>query len=348
MAYNRIIKVQDNNAYLDKDIYLTRGDKGIITYFSIEGFDYDFDKGVASYSQITLEKPNGSQNKLEKLALDNNKVCFAIPDEDIDGIDEIGNYNLQITLFDDDKTSISLPIIYNQLHVSDNLNTNNTSSSEINQASINKGHVIIGNEEEIFDENKGYNATTWGNNDSITTGKMNKIEKSIRYLFDNIIQDRLVVNDTITLLEERFQSVSIDNDLTINLPSITYHATFTLYVKCSQNCTLYFISNSETQKMNIKKGNHMITLSHIGDWIVSKGITQYDHDEFDINKIFTKLKTTDKTIIGGINELYDGLNTINTTKEFTDLKTTNKKIIGSINELKNIIDEMDALWESDM
>ena len=120
---------------------------------------------------------------------------------------------------------------------------------------------------------------------------MNKIEKSIRYLFDNIIQDRLVVDDSITLLEERFQSVSIDNDLTINLPSITYHATFNLYVRCSQTCTLYFTSNSETQKMSIKKGNHIISLTYIGDWIVSKGITQYDYDEFDINKIFNHPRT---------------------------------------------------------
>lgn len=348
MAYNRIIRVQDNNAYLDKDIYLTRGDKGIITHFSIEGFDYDFDNGIASYSQITLEKPSGDQKKLEKLALENDKICFVIPDEDIDEINEIGNYNLQVTLFDDNTTSISLPIIYNQLHVSDNLNVNAISSSTINQASINRGHVIIGDEEEIFDENKGYNATTWGENDDITTSKMNKIEKSIRYLFDNIIQDRLVVDDSITLLEERFQSVSIDNDLTINLPSITYHATFNLYVRCSQTCTLYFASNSETQKMSIKKGSHIITLSYIGDWIVSKGITQYDYDEFDINKIFSQLKTTNKTIIGGINELKDGLDTVNTTKEFSNLKTVSKTIIGSINELKTTIDEIDAMWESDM
>ena len=94
MAYNRIIKVQDNNAYLDKDIYLTRGDKGIITHFSIEGFDYDFDNGIASYSQITLEKPSGDQKKLEKLALENNKICFVIPDEDIDEINEMFTYNL--------------------------------------------------------------------------------------------------------------------------------------------------------------------------------------------------------------------------------------------------------------
>lgn len=348
MAYNRIIKVQNNNAYLDKDIYLTRGDKGIITHFSIEGFDYDFDNGVASYSQITLEKPSGDQKKLEKLALENDKICFVIPDEDIDEINEIGNYNLQVTLFDDSTTSISLPIIYNQLHVSDNLNVNTTSSSQINQASINKGHVIIGDEEEIFDENKGYNATTWGENDDITTGKMNKIEKSISYLFDNIIQDRLVVDDSITLLEERFQSVSIDNDLTVNLPSITYHATFNLYVKANQDSTLYFNSNSEIQKIKVKKGNHLLSLSYIGDWIISKGITQYDYDDFDINKIFAQLKTTDKTIIGGINELYEGLDTINTTKEFKDLKTNSKTVIASINELKDILDEMDALWEGDM
>ena len=46
---------------------------------------------------------------------------------------------------------------------------------------------------------------------------MNKIEKSLRYLFDNIIQSLAVVNDETTLLEEKFQSVSIDNDLTINV-----------------------------------------------------------------------------------------------------------------------------------
>lgn len=348
MAYNRIIKIQDNNAYLDKDIYLTRGDKGIITHFSIEGFDYDFDNGIANYSQIILEKPSGDQKKLEKLALENDKICFVIPDEDIDEINEIGNYNLQVTLFDDNTTSISLPIIYNQLHVSDNLNVNAISSSTINQASINRGHVIIGDEEEIFDENKGYNATTWGENDDITTGKMNKIEKSIRYLFDNIIQDRLVVDDSITLSEERFQSVSIDNDLTINLPSITYHTTFNLYVRCSQDSTLYFSSNSEIQKMKVKKGNHIFSIIYIGDWIVSKGITQYDYEDFDINKKFSKLKTNDKTIIGGINELKDGLDTVNTTKEFSKLKTIDKTIVGSINEIKDIIDEMEALWESDM
>ena len=69
---------------------------------------------------------------------------------------------------------------------------------------------------------------------------------------------------------------------------------------------------------------------------------------FDINKIFNQLKTTNKTIIGGINELKDGLDTVNTTKEFSNLKTVSKTIIGSINELKTTIDEIDAMWESDM
>lgn len=352
MAYNRIIKVQNNNAYLDKDICLTRGDKNITIYFTIEGFDYEFNgiEGVegTTYSQITLEKPSGDQKKLEKLALSDNKVCFVIPDEDIDEINEIGNYNMQITLFDDSTTSISLPIIYNQIYVSDNLNAQDNTTDEINQATINAGHIVIGDEQDIFDTDKGYNSTTWSDKDIITSDKMNKIEKSLRYLFDNIIQSLAVVNDETTLLEEKFQSVSIDNDLTINLPSITYHSTFVLYVECSQKCTLFFKSNSEIQKITVKKGIHAISLSYIGYWIISKGITQSDYDEFDIDKIFKQLKTDDQTIIGGINEIHDELDVINTTKEFTTLETTDKTIVGSINEIKNIIDEMEALWESDM
>lgn len=349
MAYNRIIKVQNNNAYLDKNICLTRGDKNITIYFTIEGFDYEFNGTEnATYSQITLGKPSGDQKKLEKLALSDNKVCFVIPDEDIDEINEVGLYNLQVTLFDDSTTSISLPIIYNQVYVSDNLNSEDDTSDIINQATINAGHIVIGNEVDIFDENKGYNSTVWADKDTITSDKMNKIEKSLRYLFDNIIQSLAVVNDETTLLEEKFQSVSIDNDLTINLPSITYHSTFTLYVQCSQKCTLFFKSNSEIQKIVIKKGVHAISLNYIGHWIISKGITQFDYDEFDIDKIFKQLKTDNQTIIGGINEIHDELDIINTTKEFTTLETTDKTIVGSINEIKNIIDEMEALWESDM
>ena len=226
------IKIKSGKATLDRDIFLSKKDKDIVLYFTVDGFPYKFSNGEgiegASYSQITLEKPNKTRVVLPKTAVDINEIILKVTEDIVDEVVEIGDYNFQIKLFGKDNSEIHLPIVYNQFHVNPIIDYSEDTSSGINQGGVGSSHITIGDPINIFDVNKRYNKTTWYDKDTITAQKMNKIEDALYYSLDNLVVNKLPVNGEISLSLDKYQSVTTNNDLVIKLPSISFHNEFIL------------------------------------------------------------------------------------------------------------------------
>ena len=266
------IKIKNGKATLNNDIFLSKKDKDIVIYFTIEGFPYKFSNGKgiegASYSQVILEKPDKTKIALPKTAVDIDEIILRVTEDIIDEVVEIGDYNFQIKLFDKDGSEISLPIIYNQFHVNSIIDYSEDTSSDVNKGGIGYSHITIGDNIDIFSNDKKYNKTIWNNKDTITAQKMNKIENALYYALDNLIINHTPINKEITLSLDKYQNVVTENDLIVNLPVINFHNEFILYIQTTEVIYVTFKSSEKDYNYRLAKGYYKCRLSYIGTWLI--------------------------------------------------------------------------------
>nr|DAU18197.1 MAG TPA: hypothetical protein [Caudoviricetes sp.] len=329
------IKIKSGKATLDRDIFLSKKDKDIVLYFTVDGFPYKFSNGEgiegASYSQITLEKPNKTRVVLPKTAVDINEIILKVTEDIVDEVVEIGDYNFQIKLFGKDNSEIHLPIIYNQFHVNPIIDYSEDTSSGINQGGIGNSHITIGDSIEIFDANKRYNKTTWHDKDTITAQKMNKIEDALYYSLDNLVVNKLPVNGEISLSLDRYQSVTTDNDLVIKLPSIDFHNEFILYINTLEVIYATFRSAEKDYVYRLARGYYKCRLSYIGTWLVEiiMDNNNIDFDGFASEKDIKDLQDSVKTTLTDFKNNCD--------KKYADINHTHNNYIEKINETKGLL-----------
>lgn len=328
------IKIKSGKATLDRDIFLSKKDKDIVLYFTVDGFPYKFSNGEgiegASYSQVILEKPNKTRVILPKTAVDIDEIILKVTEDIIDEVVEIGDYNFQIKLFGEDNSEIHLPIIYNQFHVNSIIDYSEDTSSEVNQGGIGNSHITIGDSIEIFDINKRYNKTTWRDKDTITAQKMNKIEDALYYSLDNLIVNKLPVNGEISLSLDKYQSVTTDNDLIIKLPSINFHNEFILYINTTEVIYATFRSVEKDYIYRLAKGYYKCRLSYIGTWLVEIIMNNnIDFDGFASEKDIKDLQDSVKTTLTDFKNNCD--------KKYADIKHTHNNYIEKINGTKGLL-----------
>lgn len=329
------IKIKSGKATLDRDIFLSKKDKDIVLYFTVDGFPYKFSNGEgiegASYSQITLEKPNKTKVVLPKTAVDINEIILKVTEDIVDEVVEIGDYNFQIKLFGKDNSEIHLPIVYNQFHVNPIIDYSEDTSSGINQGGIGNSHITIGDSIEIFDVNKRYNKTTWHDKDTITAQKMNKIEDALYYSLDNLVVNKLPVNGEISLSLDRYQSVTTDNDLVIKLPSIDFHNEFILYINTLEVIYATFRSAEKDYVYRLARGYYKCRLSYIGTWLVEiiMDNNNIDFDGFASEKDIKDLQDSVKTTLTDFKNNCD--------KKYADINHTHNNYIEKINETKGLL-----------
>ena len=121
--YNYTITVNGGKASLDKDIYLYKNNKNIDYYFSINNADFNF-KDVESdkiikppYASIKILNPSGKKIMTKKANIENGKVHLKITEDMIDEITEVGTYTFQIDLYDGESGRVSIPPVYDRLHI---------------------------------------------------------------------------------------------------------------------------------------------------------------------------------------------------------------------------------------
>lgn len=124
----RIIKVNNNTAAMDKDIYVYRGNRNIEIQFKIIDYQFKFkdvnlvEQISPSHAYVTLLTPQMKQISTGKAEVIDGTIKLIITSAMIDEKTECGDYTIVVDLYDEIGDSlITIPPVENQLHVLDRM-----------------------------------------------------------------------------------------------------------------------------------------------------------------------------------------------------------------------------------
>lgn len=177
---DRIITILNNEATIEQPIVLYKGDKNVQLLFSLKDNYLKYKSMENAYGQLIIKRPTANPIFSEQARLSSSKVTFIVTKEMIDELVECGNYEFQIRLFNQDKSSrATLPPIKDGIIIREPILEEDV-PNEVGVATVNETQVMAEDTElEVFDEEGNYNKTTWSNGDIITDVKLNKIEEAI-------------------------------------------------------------------------------------------------------------------------------------------------------------------------
>ena len=188
----RTIMVVNDSATINKPLILYRGDKNIELKITIAESQFKFrntdasnviETTDASYAQLVINTPYGSPIFSDVAATKNGAVIFVITEAMIDEIREVGAYEIQIRLLDDNKQSrASIPPVSNAIEIREPIAIEDGSavdSNAVNVAKVNRALTTTSAPLEVFDSQGNYIKKTWGDGDPITDAALNKMEAGI-------------------------------------------------------------------------------------------------------------------------------------------------------------------------
>ena len=188
----RTITVVNDSATINKPLILYRGDKNIELKITIAESQFKFrntdtsnviETTDASYAQLVINTPYGSPIFSDVAATKNGAVIFLISAAMIDEIREVGAYEIQIRLLDDNKQSrASIPPVSNAIEIREPIAIEDGSavdSNTVNVAKVNRALTTTSAPLEAFDSQGNYIKKTWGDGDPITDAALNKMEAGI-------------------------------------------------------------------------------------------------------------------------------------------------------------------------
>lgn len=187
---SRIVTVNKGTSLIDDQIVLFKGDRNVEVQFNIKNNPFkNKDGSSASYGQLIIDREEASPLFSEVSPISNNRIVFVITGDMIDELEEVGDYDFQIRLFDKDQESrVTLPPVYAGIVIKAPICEEAAASSTFVN---NRKAAVPASEdlEETFDEAGSYNKTVWLNGDIITDVKLNKIENAIYTINDNVVTD---------------------------------------------------------------------------------------------------------------------------------------------------------------
>lgn len=187
MIYKKcVMTIDKNKATLDEDIYLYRLDKNIELYFTIVNNKYRFNKGDmnniilitnASFFQVRLYKNAEIKYTFAIQPTDGGQAILTITDDLIDDPIETGDYDFQISLLDEEKTSmISMPIVSKQLHVCEPLVSDDAT---MGKAVLGLSKLATGEIKNAFDSDGNYIREIHKDGDILSASIINKFEEAL-------------------------------------------------------------------------------------------------------------------------------------------------------------------------
>ena len=120
----------------------------------------------------------------------------------------------------------------------------------------------------ILLNNGKYDKNEWTEPITPTKDKMDKIEDALSYAIDMNVEYRNITAQTFNLTTSKNQYLSIDKDITINLPNVNYNVDIHLFLNCEQECKIKFISSGDEQSTYLTIGLYDIELIYVGNWII--------------------------------------------------------------------------------
>lgn len=186
MIYKKcVMTIDKNKATLDEDIYLYRLDKNIELYFTIVNNKYRFNKSDmnniilitnASFFQVRLYKNAEIKYTFAIQPTDGGQAILTITDDLIDDPIEVGDYDFQISLLDEEKTSmISMPIVSKQLHVCEPLVSDDAT---MGKAILGLSKLATGEIKNAFDSEGNYIREIHKDGDILSAELINKFEEA--------------------------------------------------------------------------------------------------------------------------------------------------------------------------
>ena len=190
------VTINGEKSVIDRPVVLYRGDKEVeIKFYIMQNKFYqnivarttnvvsDVD---ASFSQLVIRVPEGEPifSAVTPVEADG-AIIFKFTAEMIDEITEVGSYDFQIRLLDENKTSrATIPPVTEGIKIKEPIAIENeptitNDSNEVNVAQVNEAIVTTATPLPAFDEQGNYIETTWTDKMLITDAKLNKIEDGI-------------------------------------------------------------------------------------------------------------------------------------------------------------------------
>ncbi len=190
------LTISKDTAKLDEELFLYKNDKNIKLLIQIEDKKYRYksdtpanllSKYKASYAQVKWYKNAEVKKEFPIQATDDGKVVFIIEKELIDEDTELGDYDLQLRLLNENQESIrSLPIIKGAVHIlkplfeTGDIATVNSAVADRSMLSLDGAPI------DTYNSDGTYNQTNWGNGDIISSAKLNKLEKVAKDNVDKV------------------------------------------------------------------------------------------------------------------------------------------------------------------
>ena len=201
---DRVVTVNGETATINKPVILYRGDYNVQVKFKI--MEIPFTQKVsatdllagsdASYGQLLIRIADGRLIFGEMTEINNNSITFTFTADMLDEVEELGDYELQIRLFDEDRTSrVTLPPISGALKVKEPFAFGDDSTSNlVDEAMTDYAIVTYADPLDVFDSNGDYIETTWTSGEVISSAKLNKIEQGISGVNEKISNINIPTN----------------------------------------------------------------------------------------------------------------------------------------------------------
>ena len=310
----RTITIKNDNATLDKPLYLYIEDGDIDCLFSIKDkektarfgsvntTDYSvIDKNNIDYGQVRIYKPDPGSDSTSRLVFTNraevmdDKLYFTFSSKNIDDFSEAGIHKLQIHLYDNDDNRLTIPPV--DLYVLMPVGCDNNT---IDEAIV--GYSLLdktGEEVPTFIDGN-YNKIEWKTGDIITSNRLNKIEDALYEI--NAADNDFVTSEELETKLAGKANVSHPHTVS-NISGLARVATSGSYNDLTNKPTIPDISNFAT-KAELDGHTHSQYLTSIPSSYVTETELM---DELDIyaTKTYVNNKVAEAQISGGGNSNID-------------------------------------------
>ena len=322
----RTITVVNDSATINKPLILYRGDKNIELKITIVESQFKFrstgasnviETSNASYAQLVINTPYDLPIFSEVTATENGTVIFVISAAMIDEVREVGIYDIQIRLLDDNKQSrASIPPVSNAIEIREPIAIEDGSavdSNAVNVAKVNRALTTTSAPLEAFDSQGNYIKNIWGDGVLITDAALNKMEAGIDGVNKKVANNSSQIKDIVEQVE--------------NLGT----GSMTISAWKDKKATFYGDSLTE-ENFQYTKGYHK--------WIQEiLGLTSYENfgvSGYKISDVYDKVNST--TATGDIIFVMCGVNDENFSTPLGTIEdTTTSTIYGSYNKLCSLL-----------